>query len=247
MKNILYLFLLFTQVFFAQSGFDAGNELYKNGKYEEAVNAYNAVLKSKKQSAELYYNLGNCYYKLNKVAPAIYNYEKALVLKPNDANTKNNLRFAQKRTVDEIKVIPKVGFAKILRDFTASYNYNIWGYISVGFSGLFLIAFLGYYFSKNSAVKRVFFFGMFVMVVLMVISILAAIFEMDQFKNERPAIVFAEAVDIKKEPQSASKTIIALHEGAKVYVQETVNNWKKVQLTDGTEGWIEKTAIVEVK
>ena len=85
------------------------------------------------------------------------------------------------------------------------------------------------------------------MVVLMVISILAAIFEMDQFKNERPAIVFAEAVDIKKEPQSTSKTIIALHEGAKVYVQETVNNWKKVQLTDGTEGWIEKTAIVEVK
>ena len=76
MKNILYLFLLFTQVFFAQSSFDAGNELYKNGKYEEAVNAYNAVLKSKKQSAELYYNLENCYYKLNKVAPAIYNYEK---------------------------------------------------------------------------------------------------------------------------------------------------------------------------
>ncbi|NRT12299.1 tetratricopeptide repeat protein [Flavobacterium sp. 14A] len=247
MKNILYLFLLFTQVFFAQSGFETGNELYKNGKYEAAANAYNAVLKSKKQSAELYYNLGNCYYKLNKVAPAIYNYEKALVFKPNDTNTQNNLRFAQKRTVDEIKVVPKVGFAKLLRDFTASYNYNVWGYISVGFSVLFLLAFLGYYFSASSVVKRVFFFGMFVMVILMVISVIAAIFEKNQCKNERPAIVFAEAVDVKKEPQNASKTIVILHEGAKVYVEETANNWKKVQLTDGTEGWIEKSAIIEVK
>lgn len=247
MKNILYLFLFFTQVFFAQNSFESANELYKNGKYEEAVTAYNAILGTKLQSAELYYNLGNCYYKLNKVAPAIYNYEKALVLKPNDTQTLNNLRFAQKRTVDEIKVIPKVGFAKLLRDFTATYNYNTWGYISVGLAVLFLLGFIGYYFSQQSTIKRVFFFTMFVVIILLIISVLAAVFEMDQFKNDRPAIVFAEMVDVKKEPQNASKTVVVLHEGAKLYVEETVNNWKRVELTDGTVGWIEKSAIREVK
>ena len=247
MKNILYILLLTTQVFFAQTGFETGNELYKNGKYEEAITAYTAILKAHKQSAELYFNLGNCYYKLNKVAPAIYNYEKALVLKPNDVQTQNNLRFAQKRTVDEIKVIPKVGFAKLLRDFTAIYHYNIWGMISVGFSVLFLLSFLGYYFSQKTALKRIFFFGMFVMLVMLLISVAAAIFEKSHDQNERPAIVFAEQAEVKNEPQRLGAAIFVLHEGTKVFVEETVDNWTKIQLTDGTEGWIEKTAILEVK
>jgi tetratricopeptide (TPR) repeat protein len=65
------------------------------GKYEQAIDAYGSVLKTNQHSSELYFNLGNCYYKLNKVAP-IYSYEKALVLSPNDKEVLNNLKFAQK-------------------------------------------------------------------------------------------------------------------------------------------------------
>ena len=143
MKKLVYLFLLISQAFFAQSGFEAGNDLYKKGQYEQAIDAYSTVLNAKKQSAELYFNIGNCYYKLNKVAPAIYNYEKALVLDPNNPDVLNNLKFAQKRTVDEIKVIPKVGFEKLLRDFTAIYDYDKWAWFAIGFSGLFLLGFIG--------------------------------------------------------------------------------------------------------
>ncbi|KDN55222.1 batE [Flavobacterium seoulense] len=239
--------MLVSPVFFAQSGFEKGNDLYKNGKYEQAVDAYNSVLSEKKQSAELYFNLANAYYKLNKVAPAIYNYEKALVLKPNDADIANNLRFAQKRTVDEIKVVPTVGFAKLLRDFTGTYHYNTWAWISVSFSVLFLISFLGYYFSALSLNKRLFFFGMFVMFVLLVSSVSSAIFERSYFKNERPAIIFAEKTEVKSEPQNKGTNVIVLHEGTKVFVKEKVDNWKKVELTDGTEGWIDSEAIQEVK
>ncbi|MEO8253893.1 MAG: tetratricopeptide repeat protein [Flavobacterium sp.] len=247
MKNILYILLLVSQVFFAQSGFEKGNDLYKNGKYEQAIDAYNAVLSSKKQSAELYFNLANCYYKLNKVAPAIYNYEKALVLSPDNIDMANNLKFAQKRTVDEIKVVPKVGFAKLLRDFTGQYHYNTWAWIAVAFSILFLISFLGYYFSGSAIIKRLFFFGMFVILVLLLLSVSSAVFEKSHFKNERPAIVFSEMTEVKSEPQNRAKTIIILHEGTKVFVEKKLENWKKVQLTDGTEGWIASDAIREVK
>src|SRR4051794_9236353 len=107
MKNIIYIFLLMSQVFFAQSKFEEGNDLYQNNKFKEAVQVYESIIKEdKQQSAELYFNLGNCYYKLNKIAPSIYNYEKALVLKPDDATTLNNLKFAKKRTIDEIKEVP---------------------------------------------------------------------------------------------------------------------------------------------
>ncbi|NDP25808.1 MAG: tetratricopeptide repeat protein [Flavobacterium sp.] len=247
MKKIIFIFLLTSQVFFAQSGFDKGNYLYQKGRYQEAITEYESVLATKHHSAELYFNIGNCYYKLNKVAPAIYNYEKALLLSPDDTDTQNNLKFAQKLQIDEIKVIPTVGFSKMVHDFTSTFHYNTWAWISVGFSTLFLVFFIGYYFSQITSSKRIFFVSMFVLLFLLLISVSAAISEKNNFKNERPAIVFDEMVLVKSEPQKASTTVFTLHEGTKVFVQESLENWKKIQLTDGTEGWIEKTAIKEVK
>lgn len=247
MRKIIFIVLLTTQVFFAQNGFEKGNELYQKLKYEEAAKAYESVLKTNKHSAELYFNLGNCYYKLNKAAPAIYNYEKALVLKPNDSETLNNLKFAKKLTIDEIKEVPKVGFAKLIQNVTSAFHYNTWAWISVILSTTFLLFFIGYYFSQISFSKRLFFFGMFGLVFILLISISAAIFEKNRYENEKPAIVFAEIAEVKSEPQKLSSNIFVLHEGTKVFVEETLDNWKKIQLTDGTEGWIEKNAIKEVK
>ena len=247
MKKLLILFLLTTQFFFAQTGFEKGNDLYQKGKYEQAISEYESILATKQHSAELYFNLGNCYYKLNKVAPAIYNYEKALVLNPDDAEIANNLKFAQKLQIDEIKVVPQVGFSKMVHDFTSIFHYNTWAWISVGLATLFLLCFSGYYFSRLTFSKRVFFFGMFALLFLLLVSVTSAISEKDHYEREKPAIVFAEIVLVKSEPQNASNTVFTLHEGTKVFVLEALDNWKKIQLTDGTEGWIEKTAIREVK
>jgi tetratricopeptide (TPR) repeat protein len=247
MKKLVFIFLLITQVFYAQSGFEIGNSLYQKGKYEQAITAYESVLATKKQSSELYFNLANCYFKLNKVAPAIYNYQKALVLNPEDSEIKNNLRFAQKLTIDEVKEVPKVGFSKWLHDITSTFHYNTWAWISVSISTLFLLFFLGYYFSQTTLNKRLFFFGMFTLLFLLLMSIAAAISEKNNFDMERPAVVFAEMILVKSEPQAASSTFFTLHEGTTVYVLETVDNWKKIQLADGTQGWIAKSAIKEVK
>lgn len=247
MKNIFYIVLLATQIILAQNGFERGNVLYQKGNYTEAINAYQSVLDTKQQSAELYFNIGNCYYKMNQVAPAIYNYEKALVLNPNDTEILNNLKFAHKLQIDEIKVVPKVGFEKLIRDFTATFHYDAWGWISVSIAVIFLLFFIGYYFSQTTVSKRIFFVGMFILVFLIVISVLSAIFEKNHYENERPAIVFAEVISVKNEPKSSGSEVVVLHEGTKVYVLEGLDNWKKIQLTDGTQGWIENSAIKEVK
>jgi len=248
MKNILYLFLLISQVFFAQNGFEKGNALYQKGQYQEAVQEYENVIKEDKlQSAELYFNLANSYYKLNKVAPSIYNYEKALVLKPNNAQTLNNLKFAKKLTIDEIKEVPKVGFAKLIQNFTGIFTYNTWAMISVGIAFAFLLSFIGYYFSQLTVSKRIYFIGMFVLLVALLLSVSAGITEKDHYDNDRPAIVFSEVSEVRSEPQKAGSAIFLLHEGAKVYVTETLGQWKKIELTDGTEGWIDALTIKEVK
>ncbi|AKC18391.1 tetratricopeptide repeat protein [Flavobacterium psychrophilum] len=247
MKNILFIFLLITQTFWAQTAFDKGNNLYQKGNYQEAITVYESVVKSGQQSAELYFNLGNCYYKLNKVAPAIFNFEKALLLNPNDSEIRNNLAFAQKMTIDEVVETPKVGFAKIIRDFTSSYHYDTWAWIAIVFSVLFLICFVGYYFSNTTMLKRIFFTSMLFILLFAMVSVFAGFFEKNQSNNDRPAIVFADITLVKSEPKSTAQDAFVLHAGTKVFVLESLNNYKKIQLLDLKEGWIEKSAIKELK
>lgn len=236
-----------TQIFYAQNGFEKGNELYSKEKYGEAIEAYENLLKSDKHSAELYFNLANAYYKMNKVAPAIYNYEKALLLKPNDPEIHNNLNFAKKLTIDEIKEVQKVGFEKLLRDFTAAYHYDTWAWISVCGTVLFLLFFVGYYFTPTALLKRIFFVGMFVIIFAIIVSVSAALFEKSHYENDRPAIVFAETAEVKSEPRNAAADVFILHEGTKVMVLETTRGWNKIGLLDGSDGWIESSNIKQLK
>lgn len=247
MKKITFIFLFFTQLFWTQKSFEEGNSMYQKEKYNEAVTEYESVLSANKESADLYFNLGNAYYKLNKVAPSIYNFEKALVLKPNDKDILNNLEFAKKLTIDEIKETQKVGFEKLLRDFTGKYHYDLWAWISVGFAILFLVFFIGYYFSGTTMLKRFFFVGMFIIIIFLIISILSAFFEKSYFDNEKPAIVFAEVAEVKSEPRSSATDAFMLHEGTKVMVVEKIRGWSKIELLDGSDGWIESNSIKEVK
>jgi tetratricopeptide (TPR) repeat protein len=247
MKNIFYILLLIFQISLAQTAFDQGNKFYEKENYQAAIKSYQSVVNTGKQSAELYFNLGNCYYKIHKVAPAIYNYEKALLLSPNDTEIITNLEFARKMAIDDIKVIPKVGFSKLIQDFTAKYYYDTWGWIAVAFAFLFLLFFVGYYFSHSTVLKRVFFFGMFFWLLGIGLSTASGFYEKGRVDNERPAIVFAETASVKSEPKITATDAFVLHEGTKIYILESIANWKKVELTDETTGWIEENAIKEIK
>jgi tetratricopeptide (TPR) repeat protein len=247
MKNILYLLLFCSQFLLAQNAFDAGNKFYQAANYTEAIDAYEGFLRKGQESPELYFNLGNSYYKLNQVAPAIYNLEKALALCPNDIEIQNNLAFAQKMTIDDIVEVPKVGFSKIIQDFTSIFHFETWAWITVLFSFLILGCFLGYYLYQNTTVKRTFFTAILLFLLLMIISLFAGFYEKSNYQNTKPAIVFAKFVSVKSEPNTAASDAFVLHAGTKVFVLETLNNFKKIQLLDLKQGWIESTAIKELK
>jgi tetratricopeptide (TPR) repeat protein len=247
MKKIFYIFLLVFQISLAQTAFEQGNQYYQKENYQAAISSYESIINSGKQSSDVYFNLGNCYYKLHKVAPAIFNYEKALLLSPNDTEIKTNLDFARKMAIDDIKVIPKVGFNKLLSDVTSKYHYDTWAWIAVVFAFLFLLFFAGYYFLEKTSLKRIFFIGMFVWLAGIFLSAASGFYEKSRIENERPAIIFAESTPLKSEPKTGSQDATVLHEGTKVYIIESIANWKKVALTDETTGWIEESAIKEIK
>lgn len=243
-QTLIFLLPIFI---FGQTSFDKANELYTQENYEQAAQAYEELLHTEQHSVELYFNLGNAYYKLNAIAPAIYNYEKALLLEPNNKEVKNNLKFAQNMTIDEIVETPKVGLSEWIQDFTSVYHYNVWAKIAIGFSFLVLLAFIGYYFISRIMLKRLFFGLAILCIVGSAITVMIAVFERNQNEKHNPAIVFAESVALTGEPKSGSKTVMLLHEGTKVLLLETLDDYYKVELLNGTEGWLLKNSVKALK
>ena len=123
MRKFAFLLLVFVSFANAQNEtlFNSGTEAYNKGDYNKAIERYLAIVENGQHSAELYYNLGNSYYKLNQIAPSIYYFEKALLLKPGDPEIKNNLGYAQNMTLDAIETMPETGLSRIYKNVVLSF------------------------------------------------------------------------------------------------------------------------------
>ena len=250
MKQILYIlsFLLSFGIFAQnQALFEKANALYNAGKYAEAIDNYTVVLETGNHSADLYYNLANAHYKLNNIAPSIYYYEKALLLNPNDADIKNNMAFAKNMTIDAIEIVPDVGFSRLLNTTTNKLTFDTWAKISVALVFCFVILFLAYYFAYSTLYKRLTFISSIAALVLVFVTLAFAFHKYNLDKNDNPAIVFSQESKVRSNPNSRSEESFRLHEGTKVQVVETYNDWKKIKLADGKEGWVISTDIKLLK
>ena len=224
--------------------FKQANDLYNSGYYKEAISQYDSILASGQHSAELYFNLANCYYKLNEVGPSIFYYEKALQLAPDDLDILNNLGYAQKMTIDAIQEVPESGVSKLLNKTLNSLSVDGWAIRCVGLVFLFVVLFLGYYLSYSEAKKRLFFVSSNVVLIILFVS-LGLLFKKDSLdSNTHPAIIFVKETEIKTEPNLRSETSFTLHEGTKVLVIEDYNNdWSKIKLLNGETGWMSRSEL----
>ncbi|MEJ1221333.1 tetratricopeptide repeat protein [Sediminicola sp. 1XM1-17] len=237
------IFLIITMISFwgtAQNEqlFDQATQAYNEGKYNQAIENYKKIIENGEHSAAVYFNLGNTYYKLNKIAPSIYYYEKSLLLDPSDQEVKNNLGFARNMTLDAIEQMPETGVGRILSNITGFMSYDQWAYTAIIFMLLFVLGYLGYYFLTYSSQKRIAFIGSIISLVVSLLAVLIAYTEYANYKSEQPAIVFENEVVVKSEPNSRSQETFRIHEGTKVFVLDTLSDWNKIRLADGKTGWL---------
>jgi len=243
------VFLFVTATLYPQTNtelFEQANELYRSDKYSEAIAFYEKIEAQGKVSSELYFNLGNSYYKINKVAPSIYNYEKALQLNPLNADAVANLVFAKRMSIDTIEELPKTVLQKIEDNYIQQLSYNQWAIISVAFSILMATFFLFFYFSHTPGRKRVYFVTSILSMLLLVVALVFSVKGYATSKNTIEAIIFTEKVTVKNAPTDNSEAIFELHEGTKVFVLDGVDIWKKIKLADGKTGWVSKGSLKEL-
>ena len=248
MKNILFLLLVIANSMSGQNAdslFVSANELYRNGAFEEAIKKYKEIETLDAISSELYLNLGNAHYKLNKVGPTIFYYEKALKLDPLNTDVQNNLIFAQRLALDNIKEVPKTIFQKFNSTYLQKLSYNEWAIVVVLFSFLTALFFLLFYFSYSPTKKRIYFTTSILSFIIFIFTVFITFNQYKQTKNKKEAIVFAEKTAIRNAPTLNSEEVFILHEGAKVIVLDAIDNWKKIKLADGKQGWIISEEIKE--
>ena len=239
--NVFYLFLFLFNIGFSQtpdSLFNKGNEFYNNGKFELAIKEYRKIIENGLHSPELYFNLGNCFYRLNKVAESNFNYEKALILSPNDQYIINNMSFAKNMILDNIEELPKTQLQNNVNFIVSLFPIKLWSFILLCIMIIFFVFAVAYLFSYTPIYKRVYFSTS---VLFLIISFLISNIIWQETKNRekiKKGIIFAKELSVFSEPNKRNEEIFIIHEGTKVELIDKLKGWQKIKLSNGSEGWV---------
>ena len=225
------------------SHFEKATTAYNKGAYEEAIDQYQAILKEGRHSAALYFNLGNAYYKKNEIAPSIYYYEKALLLKPDDPEIRNNLRFARNMTLDAITPLPQSDLQRIYRQLVFALPMDTYAYMGIFFMLLFVAAYLFFQGSGTPNHKRIGLISSLASLFLSVAFTALAYLQYRAYQKDQPAIIFASEVQVRPEPNERTEAAFELHEGTKVQVRDSLEAWRKIELADGQVGWVPENTL----
>ena len=219
---------------------------YQKGNYQQAIKDYEDLLKNG-VSADVYYNLGNAYYRTDNITQAVLAFERAHLLSPGDEDINFNLQFVRSKTIDKITPVSEMFFVtwyKSLVNFTSVDNWAKSGIIAIIMA---LVLVLVYLFAPYVTLRKVGFFGGIAFFVIFLFCNLFAYQQKQVLVNRTGAVVIAPAVNVKKTPAKSSADEFVIHEGTRVDITDkTMKGWRAIVLADGREGWIETKQIEEI-
>lgn len=243
----MYVFILLVAglVFSANASVKTeADKAYQDNDFKGAIEKYESIINGGQESADIYYNLGNSYYKDKNIAKAVLNYERALLLSPGDGDIRYNLEMAKSKTID--KVTPKseifiVTWVNTIRNLMSE---SSWSVFAISCFILFILATAAYIFGSKIVVKKLGFSAAVIFLFLTVVANLFADAQKDKLINRNGAIVMQSSVTVKSTPDESGTDLFVLHEGTKVYINDnSMKGWKEVSLEDGTRGWVPTESI----
>ena len=225
------------------SEFEKANEFYKGKEYQHAIKLYKKLIEQGIESPEIYFNLGNCYFKSDSNALAILNFEKAEKLAPGDEDVLFNLKVANQRVSDKIDAAPELFISTWWTEFKHSKTMDGWAWLCIScwvLSFLLLATFIAF---KASTTKRLGFWGGMFFLMLAVSTFFLAEDQSSTSEKKTDAIVMINAVNLKSSPEEKGKDIFIIHSGSKLRVINKEGAWSEVQLPDKNVGWLPTSSI----
>jgi tetratricopeptide (TPR) repeat protein len=226
--------------------YNEANELYKKAEYQAAIEKYELVLKSNFVSGELYYNLGNAYFKTNQIPMAILCYERAKKLMPGDEDVAFNLSIANLKIVDKIEVMPRLFFYRWIDSLMNLFSFEGWAIVGIISIVLAMLFFVLFRITEAPGVRKLFFYSGLILVIFTLKAFWIANVQYNAATGENTAIIFTPTVNVKSSPVANGTNLFVLHEGTKVELLDKVGEWSKIKLSDGNQGWVETTVFVVI-
>lgn len=232
---------------FPMQMWEKANTAYSQGNWQQAIDSYLVLDSMGLESAELYYNLGNAYFKNSEIAKSILCYERALIINPSHKDAKFNLKHANNLIQDRIEAVPDFFLKTWAKELSYMLDSNTWAIISIVFFALILAMVLLFVMGSSSLSKKIGFFSAIFFLILFVSSLTFSLQQRALYFNRTEAIVMKPVAAGKSSPsEETGKDLFVLHEGTKVKVIDNVGEWTNVELSDGRQAWLKKDEIERI-
>ena len=230
---------------YARNLYAEGNLLYQREKYDEAIDCYRQILALPYEAWEVYYNLGNAYYKTGAYSRAILSYERADRLKPGQADIQQNLALCRTKITDDREALPSFFLQDFWRGFVRALPADVWAGGLLGLTAGLLLCLVCYFLSHSYSLRRATFYGAILFFAAAFITLMACLSARNaRFKPE--AIIMVPQSEIKARPEASAETRYRLHEGNKVEILDEIAPYCKIKMSDGNQGWIPAADIEKI-
>lgn len=240
---MLLTFLIQTTSTFADHNqylFDQANKLYQQEQYQEAIKKYLEVINNGYESWQLYYNLGNAYYKTGQFGATILNYERSLKLNPKNEDILFNLQIANLSVIDKIVTPPQFFLLKWLSDIKSLWGIQTLTFIAVGFYVFTTLLIVAKIFIRRIRAQRLLTVLIIPIITLLMIITIILVVRINENNTLHYAIVLVDKVEVLSSPEAQGTELFSLHEGVKFRVEEIRSEWAKIRLADGKVGWVKQ-------
>lgn len=220
-----------------------GDSAYIKNDFASAIQIYESLLQQG-EAPEIYYNLGNCYYKTDDIARAILNYERALLLSPGNADIRANLEIARSKAIDKVTPVPEIFFITWIKSLVNSQSSDAWARTGIISFLLLLVSLAIFFFTQHIKWKKIGFSAAILFLIVTVLSNLFASQQKSYLTNRNDAIILSPSVTVRSTPSESGTSLFVLHEGRKVEIKDnSMREWKEIRLEDGKVGWVPSSSI----
>lgn len=237
-KALMLIFLLSLSLSMSAQSWNEANDKYAQGDYTSALDSYLAIESSDMVSADLYYNIANCYFKLSNAPRAVLYYERALKLNPSHEDAANNLEIAKASVLDRIDEVPQFILAQWVEDCKYMLSSDGWAWVTIVLFSMVLLFTIGFRQLAKRKARKTSFALACVIFMFTLCSLAFSLSQRADALSEDSAVVLSPVSSVKSSPGNTGTSLFIIHEGTVVEIKDIVGDWYRVTIADGREGWI---------
>jgi tetratricopeptide (TPR) repeat protein len=222
------------------------DKAYTKGDYKKAAADYESLLKIG-ESASIYYNLGNSYYKLEQLGKAILNYEKALLMQPSNEDIQFNLTLARSKTVDKLKPLQRDFFTSLWQSIRDAMSSNTWAHLSIVCFLIVIASTASYVFGRKMLIRKLSFYMALCFLFFTLMANIMAKQQKEKRMQHDSAIVLVSNLTVRSTPDESGTELFVIHEGHKVKIKDaSMTTWVEITIEDGNTGWVPVSAVERI-